>query len=500
MKIPWRSVSGKIYAASIHCAARLLRSEDRATWIKEWTSELWYVHKAAEEDSLTGSVRVVSFCRGAFCDAFEIRKGSRETPTSRVPYSHSARHCLWALVVAAGASVLLTLALPSVRKTFATSAYRDPHTLVMISRTGFSSTGTPSIPVDIYREWRRHPHRLFSELAVYQVTKLALPNGKKLVVANVSANLFSMLGVSRLLPSSSRDIKAGYSSLLLSPSAWHKYFNEDRNDIGKTVPILGRNVVIGGVFPDAAWMLLGEVDAWLIEPDGAAAALDPAAPVFMLGSIAPDAKNRSLGDSWHMSVHTGEMSAKTRLPDIERYDCVSLSAMQSRPFNLFLFGAMLAILALPATTPLSLGEYPRDTSHLPWKLVLRRWGFLVLKLVLALPIVFFVTLDLTHIFYNSQGVNAQYLQIISTFALGLAALRWSLRDQRSRCPVCLCKLTNTAHVGESSRNFLAWHAMELICVDGHGLLHVPEMPTCWFPTQRWTNLDASWSSLFISSI
>ncbi len=40
-----------------------------------------------------------------------------------------------------------------------------------------------------------------------------------------------------------------------------------------------------------------------------------------------------------------------------------------------------------------------------------------------------------------------------------------------------------ARVGQPSRSFLAWNGTELICVDGHGLLHVPEMPTSWFSTQ-----------------
>jgi len=46
----------------------------------------------------------------------------------------------------------------------------------------------------------------------------------------------------------------------------------------------------------------------------------------------------------------------------------------------------------------------------------------------------------------------------------------------------------------ASRNFLAWNGTELICANGHGLLHLPALPTCWFPTQRWIHLDASSSS------
>jgi hypothetical protein len=41
--------------------------------------------------------------------------------------------------------------------------------------------------------------------------------------------------------------------------------------------------------------------------------------------------------------------------------------------------------------------------------------------------------------------------------------------------------------------------MELICIGGHGLLHVPEMPTSWFSEQRWLYLDSSWEVLFAES-
>ena len=63
-------------------------------------------------------------------------------------------------------------------------------------------------------------------------------------------------------------------------------------------------------------------------------------------------------------------------------------------------------------------------------------------------------------------------------------------------PVCLRLLTNPARVGQPSRNFLAWNGTELMCSRGHGLLHVPEIATSWFSTQRWLYLDPSWNGLF----
>jgi hypothetical protein len=105
-------------------------------------------------------------------------------------------------------------------------------------------------------------------------------------------------------------------------------------------------------------------------------------------------------------------------------------------------------------------------------------------------------LDLAHLRNGMDPVTSEYIQLMSAFSLCLFGLRWSLRDQRQRCPVCLGKLSNPARVGQPSRSFLAWNGTELICVSGHGLLHVPEMATSWFSEQRWLYLDASWEVLF----
>lgn len=148
----------------------------------------------------------------------------------------------------------------------------------------------------------------------------------------------------------------------------------------------------------------------------------------------------------------------------------------------------MALLALPATTSLPLDEYPYNPHRQTLGVRVRRWLFLAGKLTLILPLIWFSALDLGQIFPDIQYVYA--------FAAMLAALRWILQDQRRRCPVCLELLQHPVHVGQPSRNFLAWNGTELICVVGHGFLHVPELPTSWFATQRWLYLDASWHSLF----
>ena len=181
------------------------------------------------------------------------------------------------------------------------------------------------------------------------------------------------------------------------------------------------------------------------------------------------------------------------------FDCISIQHLMGQPFFIFMFAVLLASLALPATTALPLGEYPHRRDHLPAVVNLRRWAFLLIKFVLVLLVVYLGSADLAYSVASSDPVIALYVQLGSAFPTLLFAFRWILQDQRRRCPECLRRLSSPARVGQASCNFLSWNGTELFCVRGHGLLHIPELPTSWFSTQRWLCLDASWACLFPES-
>jgi hypothetical protein len=143
----------------------------------------------------------------------------------------------------------------------------------------------------------------------------------------------------------------------------------------------------------------------------------------------------------------------------------------------------IALLVLPTTTSLALGEYPRRR--------LRRWIFLLFKFALIFPIVLFGTLDLSPVI----GIGLIPDLVVLGYVL---AFRWAFIDQRQRCPVCLRLLTSPARIGEASHTLLDSYGTEFCCTRGHGLLHVPANSTS-YSTQRWLELDSSWSGLFRSN-
>lgn len=51
-------------------------------------------------------------------------------------------------------------------------------------------------------------------------------------------------------------------------------------------------------------------------------------------------------------------------------------------------------------------------------------------------------------------------------------------------------------MGAPSYLLLDWWGTELVCSEGHGVLHVPEMSSSWLEFEQWVHMDESWKPLF----
>jgi hypothetical protein len=229
------------------------------------------------------------------------------------------------------------------------------------------------------------------------------------------------------------------------------------------VEVAGLQATVAAVIPDGLWDLPGRMDAWLLVDQSRIARLPSGTKGYVLarlGAPAPAAPR------W----------------TFESFECASLA--KGGMLLPYLLTTLLSILMLVASSTLSLGEYPanRAVRH-------RRWIFFAMKAALLLPVVYFGSLDLASLV--GAGFQAHGF-IVGT----VVAMRWALADQRRRCPVCLRVLSNPTRIGGPSHVFLEWYGTELICVQGHGLLYIPEILTSCYSTQRWQYLDPSWSTLF----
>jgi hypothetical protein len=255
--------------------------------------------------------------------------------------------------------------------------------------------------------------------------------------------------------------------LFLSEKAWRGHFKHDSQIVGRVFSIDGKPARVAGIVPPEFWRLPGNVDAWLV---GAALRLDATGFAVVRGVFNGDGPRQ-----WRIVLpnrHGGR----------DAFRFVSLDTRQSLLIHIGMLG--LALLILPVATTLHLGEYPSGVAF-------RRWLFLGGKVALLIVIVFCGSLG------AAAGIGAAPVQAHGLLVGYIFAFRWALRDQRSRCPVCLRRLTNPAAIGRPSQTLLEWYGTELICPQGHGLLHVPEIPAGSFGVQSWMRLDPSWKSLFV---
>ncbi len=476
-----------MYTLVLDFASWIVPQDERREWLREWKAELWHIV------NLHAHQQIAAFVAGAFQDACALsadlrRAGARRPRT----LGSSPMLCMLLLVLAASVSAGIAFLLPGPRTALLSSPYRDARTLVVVSRDGSTRSLSPSVTLGEFRYWTRSAQGVFSDLAFYRIVRRQIHAGHgmavELSIARASDNLLDVLQTSYFPSPDSLHAANAMPGLVLSNSVWRKQFHADPHITGRVVFVLGEKVTIIGVAKPDAWRLPGKADAWLFENAARIDRLPSYAMGFVVARMQPSLTRDVSEDQWHMTVPQAGGGA-------DGFACISVNRHAREPLVLFAFAALMALLALPATTSLPLGEYPYNPRQQSLLLRLRRWLFFVAKLGLILPLVCFASLDVAQIFAG-RAEAVQYVQLMVTFITALAALRWALRDQRYRCPVCLQLLRNPVHVGEPSRNFLAWNGTELICVVGHGFLHVPEMPTSWFSTQRWLYLDASWRSIF----
>jgi hypothetical protein len=476
---------GQVWVASI-----LVPRAERRDWAAEWIAELHHlIYSSGGRLDEPCCASPVQFSRGAFTDAWCLRREHLHTHGVAGLQRGTAGRCTLILASLAATAMFICLVLPGARRAMCPVHPSRTADLVTISPAGYAGAESPAIPLQEYREWQTNTGKLFSELAWYHPSakNVTLGHGPavRLSIGVASANFFQVLRI----PVSGASKRDATPMLVLTRSAGRALHQESGRPLGGEAIIDG-SPVRTAVLRDDDDRLPDTVQAWLLESTDSLQQLSPHAEGFAFARIRCGAFPSPRG-----GVRT---MLETRFGVTHVFDCVSLSWLAWQPTSNFLFALLLACLALPATTALPLGDYPRYRGRMVFRVSARRWSFLCLKLVLLLALVYFATIAIA---WGPAwaGSTCVFLQVITAFPALLFGFRWCLQDQRRRCPECLRRLSSPARVGQASCNFLSWNGTELFCVRGHGLLHIPELPTSWFGTQRWLCLDSSWRCLFPES-
>ncbi len=446
----------KIHFAILRCAAWLVPAEDRAEWLTEWRSELFYVRGAP-----------TAFCLGSFQDALWIRWNR---PRRGVLQWESPLECLLFLAIVAAASVLVAFYTPAARDLLV-RPYPDAPDLVMISSHRHPDVAGPTIPIEQFQAWTKTTQGRFSGLAFYEMTHLqAHITGRgtaNLSIARASGQFFDLLKI---------PVRSAQTGLFLSRPAWRRYFHSDSKIVGRTVEVGGEFIQVAGVLEDDAWRLPGGMDGWLIEDDRRVALLPAGTRGYVLGQLRAPASPPPHGIR-HIS-----------LPNLQGgysyFDCLSPDERGPHPLLPLLLMTMVTTLLLLRVNPSTYWGGMRKP---------RQWAFFGAKLALLWPIMILGSLDVTLLLARVAGIHLEALGLFSTWFL---LVRWAIRDQQQRCPVCLRLLINPVGIGQASQTFLGWYGTEFMCAKGHGMLQLPELPSSSSSGSRWIQLDPSWSGLF----
>ena len=489
-------------------ASLLVPRSEREEWHREWRGELWHVRAACTPaggpaGASQGQDQVTAFCLGAFQDALCLRRAGRAETPPLAGIEGTPRQCLLILAAMLAASYAIALLLPGVCAERSLWPRRMNPNLVMIEQEGVNDDAEATILPAQFRSWQGRKQKYFDGFAFYRVTRQDVgaeqatggtenPGDQghyEWNVAHAGANLFTLLGLPVEFSDADARARSDLKEVILSERTWKREFGADAHVAGEVVRFRDQRVRISGVAPDGALGLPGRVDAWMLESE-------PEAQTSGAGYVVAHLTGLGAAEMWTQSVHivaNGPDSAEDILLGI------SLAEWKPAPGTLYLFAAIVALLALPAITSVSLGESSVNQQKTSWARRILRWSFFTAKAALLLPTIYFVSLDLAYGSTTIGRERAVYLELMSTFAMCLFSMRWMLKDQRQRCPVCLRTVTHPAQVGQASRTFLDWNGTEMMCMGGHTLLHVPSLPTSWFGSQRWLYLDTSWDFLFAGS-
>jgi len=466
-------------------AALLVPAAQRAEWLREWRAELWHVRR-----SCACAGEMTAFCLGAFKDAWCLREHLRRERVRTVSLHSSAGQCLLGLAAVMAACCTVAYLLPQARPV--TDALRSPARagLILIRQPDDGSGGHAAISFRHYKVLSETRNRYLDGFAFYRIDREKLLNGQVRQggwkIAYATPNLFSVLGIPVQSMDGNNEAGDGMPAAMVSEALWRSEFGADPEIVGKVLCVGAREARIVGVAPSRAWKLPEPVDAWVLAPEEVMAR-------SRAGNVMAHLTGAGRAQMWAGSVNITVYGRNNSELDLSG---ISIDGQTVTPWQMFRFAVFLALLALPAITTVSMGEYGPSSHRPPWPRRIVRWLYLVAKFALLLPIAYYASLDLAYWRSFGSSYAADYIQLFSAFAICLGGMRWALLDQRQRCPICLKRVAHPAQVGLASRTFLAWNGTELICTGGHTLLHVPGLPTSWFATEQWLYLDASWEFLF----
>jgi len=485
----------------VRLASWILPRRRRLEWRREWEAEIWHwCHFLVESGRLTlrTEQELINHCWGAFADAFWHRFNRAVVFRLADEIPRTPRFCLLACLA------LLTALLFGRPTAFffdmiAPATYADPSRLLAVSLTEQTYWLRPEALRESAALWPTQTQMIDSSAAyAWRPSTVRGPEGaENLLSARVTPNLFELLGVrpslGRIFQES--DLSQCENCVVLSNMLWRNQFHRDEHVIGRSLLLNGSTVTVIGVMPREFRFPLRDISLYTLFAAGAHPPLPrfewPGALLRVASSVELGSAKRKLEDFINRtdSLPAGTRFRVSSLKDLEKQTLQSWAGLL-----LLGFAPLLAIKWGQFARLRSTGPHAAMRDHFRWYL------FFAVKTVLLLVVALLTSVELAHVVVSrSSGVNTYTLATavaIWFFLFGAhMTLTWSIRDQLGRCRVCLRGLGVRVSLGNAGRILIDLAGDELVCDEGHGVLHVPVMESGCVDAERWTYLDESWQVL-----
>jgi hypothetical protein len=362
--------------------------------------------------------------------------------------------------------------LPVTRSIVMPLPYRDPARIAIASHGGGLATHY-GLRANEIAMWQKQSEQI-EGAAAYAWTRS---------IARVSPNFFPLLGARDFAGRSLEDARFVDCSncVVLSYGYWQKEMGGRAITPGTNILSEGTRYRVAGVLEKRFWFLSREIAIWRIVPPHGFDGQRTGAVVRLKPEVSTSAAEQELSSILHHASGGPGWDALVQLAPV--------SARVRDVFGAFGLALALAIVIAGANSRARL-----------FQCTLRGVFFFTAKTLLLLAAVLLAGLEFTYAaritLLGGTDVLTEPLSAWLFLLSSMCVLVWSMRDQQARCRVCLRRLGLATRVGCPGCLLLDWAGTELVCVEGHGMLHVPEMASCWHEPESWTALDDSWRELF----
>ncbi len=487
--------------ALIRVAALLVPPVQRRDWKQEWFAEIWHRWQFLFHAGVWNrreALRLIQNCLGAIPDAF-WHLASQQSVRNRVGNcARSPWTCLGGLAALLLVLAFLTSGFPATRELLGFGA--DPHDgeLLFIWLHPGIGGADRGLPPDVAPAWASHSH-LLKAVAPFTIreAQLALPrpaqpaqlnsapfNPAPLVITT-EPGLFALLNARPSLGALPRT-----AGVVLDYRTWLSAFRADPTVIGKQVQIGRESYRVASVLPPSFHFLTRQPSLYVVQPH----MLERR--VLVVARAAAGAQKYKIDKE---------------LTKIAQDVCYYFFASQLRlsfsksalltPLAFFVMAALVSALLTLAMCRVRARHIRSAFTPDHRQDAARRAAYFLGKLMLGLLFVFTAGLEVSRsqsaILFASKDPADGPLLVWFYIIGAMGVFFWAVADQRSRCRVCLRLLCFPVRVGCPGCLLLEWSGTELLCTQGHGVLHVPHLAPSWDEeAEHWISLDESWSGLF----